>query len=54
MVDGLALFGADDVADLHDDLHPNAAGYRRMGERFHALLFADGAPFARTRGSTRP
>ena len=30
--------------DLPDGLHPNAAGYQRMGERFHALVFEDG-PF---------
>ena len=34
---GLDLFGADDAHDLPDNLHPNAAGYRRMGERFHRL-----------------
>ena len=28
--------------DLPDDLHPNAAGYRRMGERFHAQVLSDG------------
>ena len=33
-LDGLALFGAADAADLPDDLHPNPAGYIRMGERF--------------------
>jgi lysophospholipase L1-like esterase len=43
-VDGLALFGPDDVGDLPDGLHPNAAGYRRMGERFHAVALADGGP----------
>ena len=32
---GPELFGLDDVDDLPDGLHPNAAGYRRMGERFH-------------------
>jgi lysophospholipase L1-like esterase len=34
---GLELFGPADVHDLPDLLHPNTAGYRRMGERFHAL-----------------
>ena len=41
---GLELFGPADHADLPDDLHPNTAGYRRMGERFHALrLSGEGA-----------
>jgi lysophospholipase L1-like esterase len=39
---GLALFDAPDAGDLPDQLHPNAAGYRRMGERFHAQVLADG------------
>ena len=38
--DGLTLFGADDAPDLPDDLHPNPAGYRRMGERFAPVLKA--------------
>jgi hypothetical protein len=38
-LDGLELFGADDAADLPDDLHPNGAGYVRMGERFYGLAF---------------
>jgi lysophospholipase L1-like esterase len=42
VLDGLALFGPDDAGDLPDALHPNAAGYRRMGERFHAMAFAGG------------
>ena len=42
---GHKLFGADDVDDLPDGLHPNSAGYRRMGERFGAWAFADGGPF---------
>ena len=33
-LDGRELFGEDDVDDLPDGLHPNAAGYVRMGERF--------------------
>ena len=37
-LDGLTLFGADDAHDLPDDLHPNPAGYRRMGERFAPVL----------------
>lgn len=37
---GLDLFGPADAADLPDDLHPNTAGYRRMGERFHALMLS--------------
>jgi hypothetical protein len=37
-LDGLQLFGAADAADLPDDLHPNPAGYVRMGERFAATL----------------
>jgi len=35
---GLELFGPGDRADLPDELHPNHAGYRRMGERFHKLM----------------
>ena len=37
-LDGLALFGAEDADDLPDDLHPNPAGYQRMGERFAPTL----------------
>lgn len=43
-VDGLNLFGPDDVGDMPDKLHPNGAGYARMGERFHSIAFANG-PF---------
>lgn len=41
LVDGLGLFGPDDVSDLPDNLHPNAAGYRRIGERFHTQVLAE-------------
>ncbi len=48
LLDGLELFGPADTADLPDGLHPNSAGYRRMGERFAALAFGPGGPFHRT------
>jgi lysophospholipase L1-like esterase len=35
-VSGLDLFGPSDATDLPDGLHPNAAGYTKIGERFHA------------------
>jgi hypothetical protein len=44
-LDGLALFGEADVADLPDGLHPNAAGYARMGERFAERVFGVGGAF---------
>ncbi len=44
-LDGLALFGPEDAADLPDDLHPNGAGYERMGERFANLAFDDNGGF---------
>jgi lysophospholipase L1-like esterase len=37
-LDGRDLFGPDDLADLVDGLHPGAAGYQRMGERFATVL----------------
>ena len=37
-LDGLSLFGSSDARDLPDDLHPNAEGYIRMGERFAPTL----------------
>ncbi|MGD3109586.1 lipase [Streptomyces sp. YGL11-2] len=44
-LDGRELLGPDEVADLADGLHPNAAAYRRMGKRFAAHAFADDGPF---------
>ena len=46
LLQGPDLFGPGDVGDLPDGLHPNAAGYQRMGERFHALAFHGDGPFA--------
>ncbi|MDQ0584222.1 SGNH/GDSL hydrolase family protein [Streptomyces rishiriensis] len=45
LVDGTTLFGPDDVADLPDGLHPNAAGYARMAERFLPLSFGRAGAF---------
>lgn len=41
-LDGLKLFNEGDAPDLPDLLHPNDAGYRRMGERFAALVSQEG------------
>ena len=38
LVNGLDVFGADDVGMLPDGLHPDAAGYRLMGERLAPVL----------------
>jgi hypothetical protein len=46
LLDGRRLFPEDEADDLPDGLHPNPAGYRRMGERFHRLALADGGPLA--------
>ena len=45
-LDGLTLFDQADLADLPDGLHPNAAGLRRMGERFADRAFGPGGAFA--------
>ncbi|AUY54016.1 GDSL-type esterase/lipase family protein [Streptomyces sp. CB01881] len=47
-LDGLALLGREDADGLGDLLHPNPAGHRRIGERFAALAFGPGGPFAAT------
>ncbi|MET9420068.1 GDSL-type esterase/lipase family protein [Streptomyces sp. NPDC006540] len=46
-LDGRDLYGEADFADLPlpDQLHPDAATHRRMGERFAELAFRDGGPF---------
>ena len=45
-LDGLELFGPDDVGDLPDGLHPNRRGYARIGERFLSAAFGAEGPFA--------
>ncbi|MER6573218.1 GDSL-type esterase/lipase family protein [Streptomyces sp. NPDC001093] len=46
-LDGRELYGEADFGELPlpDDLHPDAAAHRRIGERFAALAFAPGGPF---------
>ncbi|MEV6182493.1 GDSL-type esterase/lipase family protein [Streptomyces sp. NPDC052015] len=46
-LDGRELYGEGDVGELPlpDQLHPDAAAHRRMGERFAALAFAEGGVF---------
>jgi hypothetical protein len=46
LVDGLSLFGEADTTDLPDGLHPNAAGYLRIGQRFHQAVCTGSGPFA--------
>jgi len=41
-LDGRGLFGQGDAADQPDGVHPNAAGYRRMGHRFAAAVLGPG------------
>jgi hypothetical protein len=47
-LDGRELYGVSDSVELPlpDDLHPDAAAHRRIGERFTRLAFRDGGPFA--------
>ncbi|MGW2260023.1 GDSL-type esterase/lipase family protein [Streptomyces sp. NPDC001780] len=47
-LDGLALYGKADYAELPlpDELHPDAATHRLMGERFAELAFTDRGAFA--------
>ncbi|MGW7099079.1 GDSL-type esterase/lipase family protein [Streptomyces sp. NPDC054838] len=47
-LDGRALYGEPDLdgLPLPDGLHPDAAGHRRIGERFAERAFGAGGPFA--------
>lgn len=47
-LDGRELYGEADFAELPlpDGLHPDAATHLRMGDRFAALAFGAGGPFA--------
>ncbi|MEV1022923.1 GDSL-type esterase/lipase family protein [Streptomyces sp. NPDC050264] len=48
-LDGRELYGEADLGELPlpDDIHPDAAAHRRIGERFAELAFAAGGPFAK-------
>jgi hypothetical protein len=50
-LDGRDLYGEADFAELPlpDNLHPDAATHRRIGERFGKLAFAAGGPFTAPR-----
>ncbi|MGW7368056.1 GDSL-type esterase/lipase family protein [Streptomyces sp. NPDC054841] len=50
-LDGRDLYGEADFAELPlpDQLHPDAATHRRIGERFAALAFGTGGPFTAER-----
>jgi 2-polyprenyl-6-methoxyphenol hydroxylase-like FAD-dependent oxidoreductase len=47
LLDGLSLYGLDDADDLPlpDQLHPDAATHRRIGERFADLAYGADGPF---------
>lgn len=47
-IDGRSLFGEADVVELPlpDQLHPDPAGHRRIGERFADTAFGTSGPFA--------
>ncbi|MFE2884851.1 GDSL-type esterase/lipase family protein [Streptomyces sp. NPDC059272] len=47
-LDGRDLYGETDFAELPlpDEVHPDPAGHRRIGENFGRLVFGAGGPFA--------
>ncbi len=46
-LDGRELLTPEETGDLDDGLHPNAAAYLRMGERFADIALGAGGPLAR-------
>ncbi|WP_328951516.1 GDSL-type esterase/lipase family protein [Streptomyces sp. NBC_01220] len=50
-LDGRGLYGEQDFAELPlpDQLHPDAATHRRIGDRFAGLVFDGDGPFAASR-----
>ncbi|MEU8484745.1 GDSL-type esterase/lipase family protein [Streptomyces sp. NPDC048641] len=55
-LDGRDLYGEEDFAErpLPDQLHPDAATQRRIGERFNALAFGTDGPLAFAATGGRP
>jgi hypothetical protein len=53
-LDGRELYGEQDAVELPlpDRLHPGPEAHRRIGERFAALAFGAGGPFARQGGDS--
>ncbi|MEV4381092.1 GDSL-type esterase/lipase family protein [Streptosporangium sp. NPDC049644] len=51
-LDGRDLYGETDYAELPlpDEVHPDPAGHRRIGENFARLVFGTGGPFATRTG----
>jgi hypothetical protein len=51
-LDGRDLYGETDYAELPlpDEVHPDPAGHRRIGENFARLVFGAGGPFAAKTG----
>ncbi|MFD7616160.1 GDSL-type esterase/lipase family protein [Streptomyces sp. NPDC059802] len=51
-LDGRDLYGEKDYAEfpLPDEIHPDPAAHRRIGENFGRLAFGDGGPFATRTG----
>ncbi|WP_338780529.1 GDSL-type esterase/lipase family protein [Streptomyces sp. DG1A-41] len=54
-LDGLDLYGESDAAELPlpDDVHPDAATHRHIGERFHELAFTKAGPSPRAHDPAR-